>query len=311
MSTPSNQKTGVVLMTYGSATTAENVPAYFESIYKGKASAEVIADFTERYRIVGGSPLVRITTEQAALLEKRLGQDYVVRAGMRHSAPTIDEAIAQCRSEGATRLIGIILSPQFSSYIMEGYRTAFATSAQVHGFADGNAVVAGPWPNEEHFISLLAERVQKSMAELRSIYGRDIPIVFTTHSLPQRVVETDPQYLTQIAATIEAVRAKIGPGISTYAGYQSAGHTPEAWLNPDLTDILSEIAQEKSPAVLIVPIQFLADHLEILYDLDVAGREQCVERGIDYHRIELPNSHPLFIESLAATTHACLFSLAS
>lgn len=298
-------------MTYGSATTWENVPAYFESIYKGKASAETIADFVERYRVVGGSPLVRITNEQAALLEQNLGESFVVRAGMRHSAPSIDSAIAECRAAGATQLVGIILSPQFSSFIMEGYRTSFTASAQMQGFAEGSYAIAKPWPTEKNFVTLLVQRIKKSLSELRAIYDVEIPIVFTTHSLPQRVVEKDPQYLTQISATFEAVRSQLDPALRTYEGYQSAGHTPEEWLKPDLTDILTEVAREKSPAVLIVPIQFLADHLEILYDLDVAGREQCAERGIAYHRIELPNTDPLFIESLAATTRACLGSLSS
>jgi len=302
-------------MTYGSATVADNVKDYFQTIYGGKASAGLIADFENRYRLVGGSPLIRITREQATLLEKKLGETYVVRAGMRHSAPKIADAIAECRAAGAERLIGIVLSPQFSSIIMEGYRTAFAKAAKEHGYADDEIVVAGPWPTETHFIELLANRIEKSVAGVR------MPIIFTTHSLPQNVVAKDPSYLDQLQSTIDAVRARLLEKSSKedaasrgklyadwYAGYQSAGHTPEAWLKPDLTDILDQIVVKKSStptaasaqAVLIVPIQFLADHLEILYDLDIAAKQQCEERGVAYQRIELPNTDPLFIEALAA-----------
>lgn len=299
MSTPSNGTTGVVLMTYGSATTAEHTREYFERIYKGKASQELIKDFENRYRTVGGSPLVAITTAQAAALERALGPGFVVRAGMRHSAPFIHEAVAQCRAAGATSVRGIILSPQFSSFIMEGYKKDFSEAARVHGCAEERATVAGPWPTEPQFIELLAGRVKESLIRL----GDKTPVVFTTHSLPQRVVEKDPQYLEQLTATIDAVRAKLPGDLEWYAGYQSAGHTPEAWLKPDLVDILAQLRDKKSPAVLIVPIQFLADHLEILYDLDIAARAQCEEFDLAYNRIELPNTDPLFIDALAALVY--------
>ncbi|HVV15393.1 MAG TPA: ferrochelatase [Candidatus Paceibacterota bacterium] len=295
-----NRKTGVVLMTYGSATTAEGTREYFERIYKGKASEELIRDFENRYRLVGRSPLVDITRAQAAALEARLGSGYIARAGMRHSAPFIEEAVAECKAAGADSLLGIVLSPQFSSFIMEGYTAAFAEAARKHGFSEGKAVVAGPWPSEPHFAELLASRVEESLAKL----GGNTPVIFTTHSLPQRVVKKDPQYLEQLQSTISAVRAKLPRDLEWYGGYQSAGHTPEEWLKPDLTDILAQLRDKKSQAVLIVPIQFLSDHLEVLYDLDIAARKQCEDFGIDYNRIELPNTNPLFIEALAGIAAA-------
>ena len=291
-----NRKTGVVLMTYGSATTAEHVAEYFKRIYKGKASPPLIADFENRYRLVGHSPLAEITKKQAALLQKELGDAYIVRAGMRHSRPFIEEAVEECKMAGALSLIGVVLSPQFSSFIMEGYKTAFMTAAQMAGIPE--AVIAGPWPTEEHFIELLATRTNDALAKIKKEIGVDAPVIFTTHSLPQRVVEKDPSYLEQLRATIDAVRQKLSSDLEWYAGYQSAGHTPEEWLKPDLVDILAEVRKKGTPAVLIVPIQFLADHLEILYDLDIAARAQCEELGIGYNRIELPNIDPLFITSL-------------
>jgi ferrochelatase len=293
LSKKTKKKVGVILMTYGSATTAEHVRDYFERIYPGKVLPELIADFENRYRVTGGSPLIRITQEQAALLEKELGAGYVVHAGMRHSTPFINEAVAECKASGAETLVGIILSPQFSSFIMEGYRKAFLAAAQQNGIED--AVVAEQWQTEEHFIELLGRRVRDKLAVL----GNQTPIVFTTHSLPQRVVEKDPSYLNQLQQTIDAVRTKLDPKIEWYQGYQSAGHTPEEWLKPDLTDILSDLEKKGHSSVLIVPIQFLADHLEILYDLDIAAKEQCDDAGINYNRIELPNTDPLFIKVLA------------
>lgn len=281
-------------MTYGSATTAENVRPYFEHIYPGRVSEALVTDFENRYRLVGGSPLIRITKRQAALLQTKLGSKYVVRAGMRHSVPFIKEAIDDCVKAGATSLIGIVLSPQFSSFIMEGYKKDFSEAAQAAGIRTYK--VAGPWPDEPHFVRLLVARIKQSLSRL----GKKTPIVFTTHSLPKRVVEKDPSYLKQLQKTIDAVRTKLGTKVEWYQGYQSAGHTPEEWLKPDLTDILADLREKGHDRVLIVPIQFLADHLEILYDLDIAAKAQCKELTIAYNRIKLPNTDPLFIKALAS-----------
>jgi ferrochelatase len=298
---------GVILMTYGSATTADGVRGYMERIYGGKASDEIIADFENRYRLVGGSPLISISKEQAEKVEEELNTDsstlYIVRSGMRHSAPFIKDAVKECRDLGATTMIGIILSPQFSPLIMNGYTTAFNESCIHAGFTHDEIQIRGPWPTEKNFIKLLATRVTESLKDLHATHGDTIPVVFTTHSLPQRVVEKDPDYLVQLQKTTDAIIEALPQTTKDiikkqYRAYQSAGHTPEVWLKPDLVDILSELKNKKSPAVLIVPIQFLSDHLEILYDLDIAARAQCEAYGIAYHRTELPNTDPLFITSL-------------
>ena len=300
------RKIGVIIMTYGSATKAENTRQYMRNIYGDKASKELIEDFANRYRLVGGSPLVKITAQQASALQKKLGKKYFVRSGMQHSEPSIDNAVAACKKAGAPKIVGIILSPQFSSFIMEGYRIKLLDAALRHGYSEDDVAVAAPWPTEPHFVELLAKRVKDALKKLNKKYKK-VAIVYTTHSLPERVVKSDPSYLKQLSETIKAVVKKLGKQTSPwYQGYQSAGHTPEVWLKPDLTDILDGLNKftagkmtNKVPAVLIVPIQFLADHLEILYDLDVAGKEQCDERHVAYNRIELPNTHRLFITSLA------------
>lgn len=296
-----NDKTGVVLMTYGSATTADHVGEYMRHVYPKGVPAGVIEDFEERYRLVGRSPLIDITREQARLTEQWLGSGYIVRAGMQHSHPFIEEAVADCKAAGATRLVGVILAPQYSPLIMRGYIDALEAAAAKHGIS--SVRVAAPWGTEEHFVALLVERVNAALERLKAQQGAYPPIIFTTHSLPKRVVERDLSYLDQLRATAEAVAAQLAPGLKWEMAYQSAGHTPEEWLKPDLVDILAKIRDTGGKTVLIVPLQFLADHLEILYDLDMAGGEQCKEYGIAYNRIELPNTDPLFIEALAAVAH--------
>ncbi|MDO8518005.1 MAG: ferrochelatase, partial [bacterium] len=146
--------TGVLLMTYGSATVPEQVREYFEHIYRGAAPETLVQDFEHRYRMVGRSRLVEITKQQAALLQKQLGKNYVVRAAMRHSAPFTAGAVAECKAAGATKLVGVILSPQYSAFIMGGYRTAFAEAALQNGFLEKDISIARPWPTEKHFIQL-------------------------------------------------------------------------------------------------------------------------------------------------------------
>ncbi len=288
-------------MTYGSATTAENVAAYLEHIYRGRAPEGLITDFEHRYRLIGRSPLVEITNSQAELLQERLGREYIVRAGMLHSPPFIHDAVLNLKHAGAESIRGIVLSPQFSSSIMGGYLRTLADAAEQHGFPKDAVSIADPWPTEPHFIALLAHRIQSSLRELENRHATRISVLFTTHSLPKRVVDTDPTYLEQLKSTADSVVAEIKPQtIEWHACYQSAGHTPEEWLKPDLTDMLSALHRKGTHSVLIVPLQFLSDHLEILYDLDIAARQQCDERGIAYHRIDLPNTDPFIIEALAA-----------
>lgn len=301
---------GVIIMTYGSATTADHVAEYMAHIYHETPPEGIVKDFEERYRLVGHSPLIEITQRQAKSIETELNMGaqgknrYIVRAGMLHSEPFINRAVRECREEGAERCIGVILSPQFSSFIMDGYRSALERAAEAYGFPKEGIIIAKPWPTEEYFVKSLGERIKTSLQSLKERYHEKIPVVFTTHSLPKRVVEKDPHYLEQLQETIQAVLKYIhDPDLQWYAGYQSAGHTPEEWLKPDLTDILANLKNDDVPAVLIAPIQFLTDHLEILYDLDIAARKQCEDVGIAYHRIQLPNTEPLFIKSIAQVVY--------
>ncbi len=279
-------------MTYGSATTAEFIQPYFEHIYKGRAlpAPEVIAEYARRYRVVGRSPLIEHTEAQAQALQKHLAEHYVVRAGMRHSAPFIADAVAACAAAGVSEVVGIILAPQQSAFIREGYEKDLREAAEAHQLPWR---LAAAWPTEPHFIEFLAQEIKKAP---------NMPVVFTTHSLPKRVVEQEPHYMQQMRATEAALAAQL-PGVEHYSAYQSAGHTPEEWLTPDLSEIIAKLKARGHREVLIVPTQFVADHLELLYDLDIATRQQCEELGLAYHRTEAPNSHPLFVEALAAVAH--------
>jgi ferrochelatase len=214
---------------------------------------------------------------------------------MLHSEPRIDEAVARLAVAGVRRLVGIVLSPQWSPVIMGGYRRALDAAAWRLG-PDARVVLAGPWHHTPAFLDALAERVTQALGRLDG----DVPVLFTAHSLPKAVVDRDPGYLDQIAETIDAVvdRTGLDRGRWQFA-YQSAGHSPEEWLKPDLKDLLPGLRAVGHRSVLVVPVQFLADHLEILYDIDIAAREEAEEAGLTFHRIELMNTSPAFIRALA------------
>jgi protoporphyrin/coproporphyrin ferrochelatase len=289
--------TGVLLMTYGSAANADEVPAYLRSVRGGREpDPELVAEFQRRYRLIGWSPLIRITTEQAAAVQRLLDAEhgegrYRVEAGMLHSVPCIDEAVGRLAVAGVGRLVGIVLSPQWSPVIMGGYRRALEAAAWRLG-PGVELTVAGPWHRAPAFLDALAEKVEQALARV----GPDVPVLFTAHSLPKAVVDRDPGYLDQIDAVVE--RVGLAAGRWRFA-YQSAGHSPEEWLKPDLKDLLPGIRAAGHEAVLVVPVQFLADHLEILYDIDIAAREEAEAAGLAFHRIELMNTSPTFIRALA------------
>jgi ferrochelatase len=293
-------------MTYGSAATAEEVPAYLASVRGGReADAELVEEFKRRYQVIGFSPLVRITQAQGQALQEMLDAEhgrgsFRVEVGMLHSEPRIDPALRRFAAAGVKRVVGIVLSPQWSPIIMGGYTRAVDAASGRLG--DGAEVsVAGPWHELPEFIEALSQRVDEALARFRAERRDTVPVILTAHSLPKAVVDREPEYLEQLMATVQAVveRAGLKPGRWQFA-YQSAGHSPEEWLKPDLKDVFPDLRAAGKREVLVVPVQFLADHLEILYDIDVAAREEAEEAGIEFNRIELMNTSPAFISALNA-----------
>jgi ferrochelatase len=289
-------------MTFGSAQNAGEVPDYLRSVRGGgEPDPAVIAEFRRRYHLVGWSPLVRITREQGEALQRALDEAsgagrYAVAVGMLHSAPRIEDSVRALAAAGVGRLIGIVLSPQYSPIIMGSYDRALAAATARH-LPGVDVRVAGPWHTVPGFVDELAGRVVQALG--RCPEPERVPVIFTAHSLPRAVVDRDHGYLDQLTETIELVAGRAGLGRERWRfAYQSAGHTPEEWLQPDLKDLLPGLREAGHEDVLVVPVQFLADHLEILYDIDVAAREEAAEAGLRFHRIELPNTSPTFIRAL-------------
>jgi protoporphyrin/coproporphyrin ferrochelatase len=286
--------TGVVLMTYGSPRDLDDVGAYITRVRGGREpDAALLTEFRRRYGLIGMSPLISITQAQAAGLETVLGSQFRVAAGMRFSEPSVAAAVANVCARGAERLLGLILSPQYSATLMGGYETALQTAA-----TDIPARVVGAWHMNPAFIDVMASRIRQALAEY---HRQPVPVVLTAHSLPRRVVDREPDYVEQLQETAKAIAAAADlPANQWSFAYQSAGHTPEEWLKPDMLDVLPELARQGHRQVVIAPVQFLADHLETLYDVDVAGREQALSAGFTtFKRIQAPNASPDFLDALA------------
>jgi ferrochelatase len=290
-------------MSFGTAESLDAVPAYLARIRGGRpAPDDLVAEFRRRFQVTGGSPLLRITREQAAALEVCLnrrdpdGPGFRVRVGMRHSAPFIADSLKELAEQGVRRAIGIIMAPQHSPMIMAGYHKA-AADAAVPGL---KVAVAEAWHTEPRFVEALTQRVREAIDRMPSVDRGSVPVLFTAHSLPRQVVEQEPQYLDMLRDTAVRVAAGAGLGLGQWQfAYQSAGHTPQEWLRPDIRELFPSLAARGHRRALIAPVQFVADHLEVLYDIDVAAREQAAQAGIELSRIEMLNTMPAFIEAMA------------
>lgn len=293
---------GVLLMTYGSPATLDDVPRYMIAVRGGRApEPELLTEFRRRYHVIGGSPLVGITAAQAAALETALGGDAVVRTGMRFSPPSITDGLRSLAEAGADQVAAIVLSPQFSALLMGGYGRALDAACTELGPGAPRVTLATAWHLEPDFIAALAGRIRQALDRLPPADRDRVPVLLTAHSLPRRVADQEPGYLAQLEETAVAVAAaaRLDSNRWTFC-WQSAGHEPGEWMKPDFADLMPQLAGQGHTSVLVAPVQFLADHLEILYDVDIGAREQAEAHGLEFARIESLNTDPRFIAALAA-----------
>src|SRR5579875_544003 len=297
---------GVLLMTYGSPATLDDVPTYLQNVRGGRApDEELIREFRRRYSLIGGSPLLPITRAQAAALQGELnaqhpnGPAFQVDAGMRFAPPFIADVVPEVAA-GAQKLVGVIMSPQYSPIIMGGYVRALREAVAALHRDDLELRIAEDWHLQPYFVQAIAERVQEALDRFPPQVRERVPVLLTAHSMPKRVVENEPGYIDALKETAAAVAEQVGlPPERWMFCYQSAGHTPEEWLKPAFSDIMPELRPAGQTHVLIAPVQFLADHLEILYDIEIGAREQAEANDIQFARTQSLNTSPLFIKALA------------
>ena len=281
----------VILMAYGSPATAEDIPAYLADIRKGRpVTQEAIDELSERYRRIGGrSPLDEVTEAQRAGLERELG--LPVFAGMKHWQPRIADAVEAALAGGAETLVGLVLAPHYSRLSIAGYRERLENALQ--GRAE--LVFVESWHDHGPFLDVLAERVR----------GFDGHVVFTAHSLPERILRDDDPYREQLLETSRLAAERAGLADWSFA-FQSASATGEPWLGLDLLEELDRLAANGVRHVLVCPVGFVSDHLEILWDLDVEARERAAGLGLELDRIESLNDDPAFVRALAGIVERAL-----
>ena len=292
---------GVLLMTYGSpADDLHDLVEYLAAVRGGReAPDELVTEFRRRYRVIGGSPLIPITLLQADAVQDRLrdeGVDAVATVGMRFSSPTVLDGLTALADAGCATVTAIIMSPQYSGLLMGGYQRAIDEARASLGRRAPAVQLAPAWYRERGFIDAVAERIRDGLTTLPN----QPPVLLTAHSLPRRVADQEPAYLDQLRETAELIADASGLDAGRWHFcWQSAGHEPGEWMKPDFADLVPRLRSEGHAAVLVAPIQFLADHLEILYDVDVGARAQAEEAGMAFARIESLNTSPTFIGALA------------
>jgi ferrochelatase len=282
-------RTGVLLMAHGTPASLDEMADYLRLVRGGRPpSDELIAEMRHNYAAIGGrSPLTDITRAQCDALRQRFGPDIPVATGMRNWKPFIREAIAGLAAAGAGRLIGIPLAPQFSTLSVQKYMDA-ARAALPDGMRFD--------PVESfHLHPLLIDAFAERLRAAQPQPGERI--VFTAHSLPVKVIESGDRYADEVAATARAVAERAGIARFEYA-YQSAGRTPEPWIGPDLGAVIGQLAAAGVRSILVVPIGFVCDHTEILFDIDIQAARLAREAGTSLRRSESLNTSPTFIRAL-------------
>src|SRR5579862_7208004 len=286
-------KHAVVLMAYGSPERLTDVPAYYSDIRGGRPiKPELLEDLVERYRRLGieeSNPLNAITEETRASLERELG--LPVYTGMKHWQPRIAEAADRAVSDGATTVVGLVLAPHYSRLSIAGYRE------QLEHALDGRAQLAfvDSWHDDPGLVAFLADRVR----------GTEAHVVFTAHSLPARILDEGDPYRQQLLETSQLVADAAGLDDWSFS-FQSASPTGEPWLGPDIVDHLEALRRQGVDHVLVCPVGFVSDHLEIRWDLDVEAQEKAAQLGLRLERIEMPNADPEFVRTLATIARRAL-----
>lgn len=289
----------VMLMAYGSPQSIAGIEEYYTHIRGGRRpTEEELADLVARYRAIGGSsPLLKITQEQAASLERHLramSSHTRVYAAMKHSPPFIREVMREIKTDGIDQLLCIALAPHYSGMSIGGYARAVDDSLAENGnFARVDFVKS--WHANPRLISAWVDLIMDAERRI----GKTYRLVFTAHSLPERTLSMGDPYKEQLLESASLIATKLGAGDWSYA-FQSASNTGERWLGPDIIQHLESLRNLGEKTFLIAPIGFVADHLEILYDIDVECMEWARENQVRVTRCDSFNASMPFIECLSS-----------
>lgn len=293
----------ILLIAFGGPENPDEIRPFLERVTEGRGVPRArLEEVAHHYELIGGrSPLNELTRRQAQGLRQRLERDgraTPVYVGMRNWRPFLDETLEALAADGCRRVRGIVLSAfqteaSWGRYLdsVEAAREALGERAPVVEYAE-------PWAGHPLFIRASADRVAATLEGLPPA-SRNAPLVFTAHSIPRSMADASP-YTEQFADAARRVADAVGSARWELAYQSRSGNPRDPWLEPDVCDVIEELARAGEEAVVVVPIGFVCDHVEVLYDLDVEARRKAFDVGMEYYRAPAVNDHPLFIDMLAA-----------
>ena len=294
-------RTAVLLMAYGTPRSTQEILPYYTDIRRGRApTEEQLADLVARYDAIGGiSPLAARTEAQRDALQRALdalqpGQ-FHVQLGLKHAAPMIEAAVDDLAQQGFTKIIALVLAPHFSSYSIGQYVGRATEAAKPHGV---EVVGINSWAVEPAFVDFIAADIKQKLAAMPA----RTRVWFTAHSLPQRIIDGGDPYPTELHATATAVAKQLGlvEHSDWDIAWQSAGRTPEPWIGPDILIAIDDVAAQRSAdGVLVSAVGFVADHLEVLYDLDIEAARHAEKLGLSFSRTACVNDDSTVMSALA------------
>ncbi|GAK05231.1 LOW QUALITY PROTEIN: ferrochelatase, protoheme ferro-lyase [Geomicrobium sp. JCM 19037] len=297
----SKKKVGILVMAYGTPRSLDEVEPYYTHIRRGrKLSKEALDDLIDRYKAIGGvSPLAKITNAQMQALEDRLNErsttvEFKAYLGLKHIDPFIEDAVENMKADGIEEAISIVLAPHYSTFSVKSYNgRAFKKAKRLMGLVI-HAVES--WYTEPKFIKYWSDELRKTLEDVNQ---DDTVVIFSAHSLPEKILTDNDPYVDQLTETSRLVAE--AANVKNYEiGWQSEGNTADKWLGPDVQDLTRDLYNKsKYQTFVYVPLGFVADHLEVLFDNDYECKVVTDELGVQYERPEMPNTNALFIDALA------------
>ena len=305
---------GLLVMAYGTPYKEDDVERYYTHIRRGrKPTLEMLEDLRNRYEAIGGiSPLAKITLEQAKKLEEHLNEvqdeiEFHMYLGLKHIEPFIEEAVKQMHEDGIKEAISIVLAPHFSTFSIQSYNGRAKEEAEKIGGPEITCIES--WYKEPKFIQYWTDQVKKILLDMSEEERNHAVFIFSAHSLPEKIIKMGDPYPDQLHETADLI-AKNAYVVHYEIGWQSAGNTPEPWIGPDVQELTRTLFNEKGyKAFVYVPVGFVSDHLEVLFDNDFECKVVCDQLGASYYRPEMPNCQPEFIDALSTVVLNKLVSL--
>lgn len=307
-----SDRIAVVLMAYGTPRTPDEIEPYYTDIRRGRPpTPEALADLIARYAAIGGmSPLAQLTEAQGAALQSALDAAepgrFEVSLGLKHADPKVELTAQRVAEGGASAVVGLVLAPHYSSYSIGQYLDRARQGVAESGI-DIPVVGIDSWATEPAFVEFLADDLAQRVAAMREQTRGRVRVLFTAHSLPQRIIDGGDPYPDELRSTAEAVAERVGltEGDDWQIAWQSAGRTPEPWIGPDILQVIDALGSDDDIAgVIVSACGFVADHLEVLYDLDIEAAARAESLGLAFDRTACVNDDASIMSALAERVRA-------